>query len=149
MYWKYFCYLVGHKWNVFIECLKSGQFIHAITHDLSKFLPSEFIPYAIFFHSKDRYNNYKIGDEKDPNFKQGWLLHQKRNKHHWQYWICITRKDEIEPMPIPPKYVKQMITDWRGMARKFGGNPKDFYQKNKDTMIFHPKTMEVIESMLE
>ena len=75
MYWKYFCYICNHKWNVGIECLKSGLYTHALTHDLSKFLPSEFIPYAKFFHFKNRAINYKQSDESDLNFQQGWCLH--------------------------------------------------------------------------
>ena len=58
-YWDYFKYIVEHKKNVGIECLKAGMFIHAITHDLSKFLPSEFIPYAKFSMIKIEQKNIK------------------------------------------------------------------------------------------
>ena len=63
MYWKYFKYVMEHKRNVFIECMNmakkyKGQdkidlIIHAFTHDMSKFLPCEFIPYAKWFYDKD------------------------------------------------------------------------------------------------
>ena len=76
MYWKYFKYIVEHKWNVGIECFKIMQPIHAIFHDLSKFLPSEFLPYARFFMAKNRAKEYKQSDEDDPNFQKGWCLHQ-------------------------------------------------------------------------
>jgi hypothetical protein len=105
-YWEYFKYICEHKLNVSIECFKMGMYIHAFTHDLSKFRPSEFIPYSIFFFSKNRSKEYKISDENDLNFQRGWLLHQKRNKHHWQYWVSITRKEEIIPLPMPEKYIK-------------------------------------------
>ena len=144
MYWKYFKYIVEHKWNVGIECLKMGMPIHAITHDLSKFRPSEFIPYAKFFKAKNRSKEYKISDENDPNFQKGWCLHQKRNKHHWNYWVSITRKDEIIPIPMPRRYVRQMIADWRGMSRKFGGLAEDYFRKNNKNMILHKKTVDRI-----
>lgn len=148
MYWKYFCYIVEHKWNVFIECMKAGLWIHGFTHDLSKFYPSEFIPYSQFFHSKDRTKTYKQSDETDLNFLKGWCLHQKRNKHHWNYWVSVTRKNEIFPIPMPKKYVIQMIADWMGMSRKFGDNPADYYKKNKNTFILHHETIEIIERHL-
>jgi len=148
MYWKYFKYIVNHKWNVFIECFKTKQFFHGIVHDISKFLPSEFIPYAKFFYSKNREKEYKQSDENDTNFQKGWCHHQKRNKHHWNYWVSVTRKDEIEAIPMATKYIMQMIADWNGMGRKFGGKTKDYYLKNKDTMILHPKTIKIIESIL-
>ena len=149
MYWKYFCYVVEHKWNVLIECFKSGQFLHGIAHDLSKFLPSEFIPYARFFHDTDRTKTYKKSDENNENFQKGWCYHQKRNKHHWNYWVSVTRKDEIVAVPMPRKYIKQMIADWNGMSRKFGGLTKDYYLKNKGQMILHSETIKIIENMLE
>jgi hypothetical protein len=145
MYWNYFKYVVEHKWNVGIECIKAGLYIHAITHDLSKFLPSEFIPYARFFYETDRTKKYKQSDEDNINFQMGWLKHQKRNKHHWNYWVSITRKDELVPLPMPMKYVKQMICDWRGMSRKFGGTARQYWDDNKDKMILHPRTVTRIE----
>ncbi len=144
MYWKYFKYIVEHKWNVGIECLKMLMPIHAITHDLSKFRPSEFIPYAKFFKAKNRSKEYKTSDEGDPNFQTGWNLHQKRNRHHWNYWVSVTRKDEIIPLPMPMRCVYHMIADWRGMSRKFGGTAQEYYNKNQDTFILHPDTKALI-----
>ena len=149
IYWKYFLYIVEHKWNVFIEHLKIMQPIAGITHDLSKFLPSEFFPYARFFHDKDRAKNYKKSDELDMNFQIGWCHHQNRNKHHWNYWVSVTTKDLIVPLPMPPKYVMQMIADWRGMSRKFGGDPGVYYLKNKDQMILHAKTIQIIQKVFK
>lgn len=147
-YWQYFKYVIEHKKNVGIECLKSGLIIHAITHDLSKFLPSEFIPYAKFFYETDRTKTYKQSDENNENFQKGWNRHQKRNKHHWNYWVSVTRNDEIIPVPMPKKYIKQMVCDWRGMSRKFGDNPKNYYQNNKHKMILHKDTISEVERIL-
>jgi len=49
---------------------------------------------------------------------------------------------------MPMKYVKQMVADWDGMSRKFGGITKDYWNKNKDNMILHPKTIEYVEIVL-
>ncbi len=140
MYWKYLKYIIEHKWNVGIECLKMLMPLHAITHDLSKFRPSEFIPYARFFMAKNRAKEYKKPDEDDPNFQKGCLLHQKRNKHHWNYWVSVTRKDELVPIPMPEKYILQMIADWRGMSRKFGGTAEKYYAENRKDFILHSET---------
>ena len=143
-YIKYLVYIIEHKINVGIECFKDGLYWHGITHDLSKFRPSEFFPYARFFHRKDRTKKYKQSDESDIDFQIGWNLHQKRNKHHWNYWVSITRKNEIIPLIMPRKYVKQMICDWKGMSRKFGGVWYEYYIKNKDDFILHETTKQYI-----
>jgi hypothetical protein len=133
-YWKYLLYVLEHKKNVGIECLKDGLFIHAITHDLSKFLPSEFFPYAEFFY----------GSGEKSGFHKAWLLHQHRNKHHWDYWV----NSKQVPTPVPKKYIKQMICDWKGMSRKFGDTPQEYYQNNKDKMILHKDTKKEIKRRL-
>lgn len=148
-YFKYFIYIVEHKKNVFIECIKDGLFIHAFTHDLSKFRISEFVPYARFFFRTDRSNNYNIKDELDKDFQYGWNHHQKRNKHHWNYWVSITRKNEIIPIPMSEIYVRQMLCDWGAMSRKFGGDIIKYYDDNKEKMILHEITMQRIEESMK
>jgi hypothetical protein len=141
IYWNYFKYIVEHKKNVFIECLKMGMFLHALTHDVSKFLPSEFIPYSIKFFSGDYAYKYF---EVERKFSEAWLHHQHRNRHHWNYWV-----DPISgPIPMPNKYIRQMIADWRGMSRKFGDSAESYYEKNKHKMKLHPKTVETLELIL-
>jgi len=144
MYWAYLKYIIEHKKNVGLACLQMGMPFHAITHDLSKFRPSELIPYAKFFYAKDRTNSYKKSDEDDLNFQEGWNHHQKRNKHHWNYWVSVTRKGMYVPVEMPIKHVKQMIADWNGMSRKFGGSTSDYFRKNEYEMLLHPITRERI-----
>src|SRR5664280_1736204 len=92
-YDKYLWYVVCHRWFVFIECCKLGIPWQGIVHDLSKFRPSEFFPYARHFHGvgakewRDKTGYYKPTDTGDSAFDFAWFLHQKRNAHHWQYWI--------------------------------------------------------------
>lgn len=51
-YIKYLLYVLEHKKNVFKTCWNKGLYLHAFTHDLSKFRPSEFIPYARYFYDE-------------------------------------------------------------------------------------------------
>ena len=144
MYLEYVKYVMENKKNVFKTCWKKKMDIHAFTHDLSKFLHSEFIPYAEYFYGEDGVklknnyifheipineaeenlqNKYKICKEK---FDIAWEHHYKNNKHHWNYWIG--RK-------MPSKYIIQMICDWEAMALKFGDTAQEFYMKNYDNII--------------
>jgi hypothetical protein len=145
-YLKYLFYLLEHKKNVLIECWKMSMFWHGITHDMSKFRPSEFIPYARFFARKNRAKEYKQSDGPDMDFQRGWNLHQKRNRHHWNYWVSVTRRDKIIPLPMPTKYIKQMICDWKAMSRKFGGCWQDYYRTNHESFILHDETRERISN---
>jgi len=154
MYWSYLKYVLVHKWYVFLECLKTGQIIHGITHDMSKFLPSEFIPYAKWFYGdygiKNKCPAKWAGYTDDIfhvtkyNFDRAWCYHQHRNKHHWDYWV----KSDGEPVPMPFTYISQMVIDWRAMGRVFNGTAEEYYKKHKARMKLHPDTISGIEEIL-
>lgn len=135
MYWRYLKYILAHKWYVLLECLKTGQIIHGITHDMSKFRPSEFIPYARRFYG---------GEHNARAFSIAWCYHQHRNKHHWDYWV----KSDGEPVPMPFKYISQMVIDWRAMGRVFNDTAEEYYKKHKARMKLHPETIKRIEEIL-
>lgn len=152
---KYLWYVLKHKWYVFIECCKLGIPWLGFVHDLSKFLPSEFFPYARYFYGgKPKRNNegiYKLDD--DAKFNYAWLLHQKRNQHHWQFWILIQDNDDDKILPIPDRYRREMLADWRGAGRAITGedNTKTWYIKRQARFIdvLHPETRNWIEDELE
>ena len=135
MYLSYFKYMIKHKWLVALECFKMGLYWQGITHDLSKFLPSEAIPYAKFYNSNKRNKT----EEDSIEFHYAWNLHQKRNKHHWNYWISIL-DGEIKPLPMPEKYVRELVCDWAVLGKIFGLPPKAYYEKNKHKIMFHEET---------
>lgn len=158
-YWKYMKYVIGHKWYVMLECFKCGLYWRGITHDLSKLLPSEFIPYAQYFYgnqSKDGINrgrkngSYRAGETIDDRFNYAWLLHQKRNKHHWQYWVLPLDDGGVKIFEIPEKYMLEMICDWNGAGMAINGKKDtlNWYNKNKEHMQLNPKTRANIESRL-
>jgi hypothetical protein len=141
IYWKYLKYIMQHKYFVAIECLKMGLYLHAITHDLSKFRPSEFFPYAEKFFSGDYAYKYFYVESR---FEMAWLKHQRRNPHHWDYWVDSSCKS----LPMPRKYVLQMVADWNAMGRKFGDTAKEFYLKNQSKMKLHHTTRDLLDKLL-
>ncbi len=157
-YLKYIKYVIRHKWFVFVECCKYGLVFEGLFHDISKFLPSEFFPYANFFYGKnskkprDKTGYYKPTDTGDIKFDYAWLYHQKRNKHHWQYWILPEDEGGIKLMPMPDKYIIEMVCDWRGAGKAQGFTGKDeiakWYLANKEKMQLNPETREKVENLL-
>jgi len=160
IYINYLKYILEHKKNVFIECWKDKQYIHAFTHDLSKFLPTEFIPYAEWFYGyhgvkleKD-YNKEQLNNgmsnlsrnylECKNNFNKAWEHHYKNNKHHWNYWI----DNNGVALDIPLKYINQMICGWKAMSKKFGDTPQSFYKNNRNKMNLSTKTRCNVEFIL-
>lgn len=83
-YLQYLWYVLCHKYFVYVACRRLGVSLwQAVIHDWSKFLPSEFMPYANYFYG---FRGMKSEASKQA-FNQAWLYHQRRNLHHWQYWL--------------------------------------------------------------
>lgn len=40
--WGHFCTINHHKWLVMKHCFRLGLYWRGLTHDLSKYMPSEF-----------------------------------------------------------------------------------------------------------
>lgn len=152
----YLINLLRHKWYVFIEACKLGVPFLGIIHDMSKFLPDEFIPYSRYDFSNFGHNNKDAQNV----FDLAWLKHQRRNKHHWQHWLLMNDSGiatlrngryfkEVEPQPMPYKYILEMVADWRGAGRAFGNNnTKAWYIKNKNKIILHPRTKHAVETLI-
>lgn len=151
MYKEYFKDICEHKLNVAKECIKMTKdfnikkdkktkfmlYIHAITHDLSKFSPKEFIPYAKYFNGEYGVKLEKIWSYEaihnghsclsnsylrcKKEFNKAWKHHCLKNKHHSEYWIGKT---------MPYKYILQMICDLKAMGKKHGNTAQDYYLKN-------------------
>lgn len=142
MFIKYLKYLIKHKYYVTVECFKRGLYWRGLTHDLSKFLPDEFIPYMKFFYGKEV--------TKD-GFDFAWLKHQKRNPHHWQWWILKEDSGKLKIFEMSKEYREEMLCDWHGAGKAIIGknsNTKEWYLKNKDKIIVGPETRRWIEGQL-
>ena len=158
-YLAYLRYVLRHKWFVMLACFEAKIFWRGIVHDLSKFRPSEWFPYANYFYNKDGSQRqhsdetgyYKPYDTGDMAFDFAWLLHQKRNRHHWQWWILPEDNGGTKVMPMETVYVKEMVCDWTGagLAQGHGRDVKPWYEKNKEKMRLHPDTREVVEVLVK
>jgi len=209
-HFKYLSYVVRHKWFVFRAGLRTGAPLHRLLiHDWSKFLPSEWLPYVNNFYGDRKTNSTKAA------FDLAWLRHQKRNKHHWQYWVLLNDSDpgNVYPnwqfqskdggltlgsimrydkpnvpdyesevdlentglvsndntsralsimkltfnanryyvVPIPAKYLREMLADWAGAGRAITGkwDVVSWYEKNKDKIILHPDSRKQLESLMD
>ena len=139
-----------------LECFKKKQYWLGITHDLSKFLPSEFIPYAKFFYGKrkkdirDETGYYKPTDTGDLAFDFAWLLHQKRNKHHWQWWILPTDEEGIKVFEMPMKYRIEMLCDWKAATlRNKNGDIRKSIEINKKRFGMSDQLTNILLNTLE
>lgn len=156
-YWQYLKYLLRHKWYVLKVCWRHDLYWRGITHDLSKFRPDEFIPYANYFYGggetvgRDETGYYKPTDTGDKDFDMAWLKHQKRNDHHWQWWVLPEDDGGMKVLKMSGRAAFEMICDWvgAGKVQGHGDNVIHWYEEHKDRIRLHPITRRWVEHILE
>jgi hypothetical protein len=152
MPWKqhlaYLRYVLRHKYYVFRAALIVGgiPFWRVIIHDWDKFLPDEWRPYVETFYEPDGSKRYK----ESPAFAAAWNRHQKRNRHHWQYWLLTWDRGETEQLPMPEGDIREMLADWIGTGWAITGRPEThtWYEKNREKIQLHPASRETLEKLL-
>ncbi len=99
--------VLAHKKLVFRLTKKAGIPLHGITHDLSKFSPTE------LFESIRYYTDGKqspiLACKKAKGHSNAWQHHIKYNKHHLEYWIDPNLEFGAKLMPY--EYWAELICD--------------------------------------
>lgn len=150
-YWKHLKTITKHKWYVMKACFEVGLYWQGIVHDLSKYSITEFFASAKYFQG----NKSPVDAEKiETGYSLAWQNHKGKNKHHWQYWTDF-KDGELIIIPMPPKYLAEMLCDWVGAGKAYNkGNWtidtfKAWYQHDKDNMVLHTLTRSYIELLME
>nr|WP_250807888.1 DUF5662 family protein [Neorhizobium tomejilense] len=149
---RYICRTLHHKWWVFRFGLRTKAPIwRLLIHDWTKFTPAELPAYAARFYG-DTYD--------DLEFAQSWNHHHKANPHHWEYWIPLTTHmlspvPAGKPLPMPEWAVREMVADWMGAEKSYGGpSPRSlaefsWYHKERPLMVLHDDTAAILDMVLE
>lgn len=144
---NYLKYVLRHKWFILCASRKIGASLWlALIHDVSKFRPSEWTPYARTFYKPDGSKQFN----ETPAYRRAWLLHLHRNPHHWQYWMIINQENSTTAIEMPHKYALEMVADWMGAGRAISGRWEylEWYTKNREKIVLHDNTRHFVEEIL-
>lgn len=150
-YFAHFKTITKHKYLVFLACCGAGIPWQGILHDLSKYSPSEFFSSARYYQG----NRSPIDAEKEEKgYSLAWLHHKGRNRHHYEYWIDYL-DDGGRPLIIPYRFVLEMVCDWIGAGKVYGGRrawnpskPLQFWQWKSQRARIHPATAQLLDYLL-
>ena len=135
-------------------CFSVGLYKQGLLHDLSKYMPSEFLVGAKYYQGTQSPNN---AERKDKGYSSAWLHHKGRNKHHYEYWIDYSlhaKPGGMLPCPMPDKYIAEMIMDRIAACKTYQGDaytdqsPLEYYLQGKDPAPLHPYTRKRLEYLL-
>jgi hypothetical protein len=157
-YLRYLLYVLRHKWWVLLYSRRVGaDFWLCLMHDLSKFSRAEFGPYARWFcGAHGVLDNSEIGceihDALHEDFRRAWSHHKSCNMHHPEYW-----QDDAfgYAIPMPERYVREMIADWMGAGRAINGvmDVHTWWDNNRQRfdapVHMHQNTVRRVEHILD
>lgn len=149
---KHFITITKHRHLVMKHCFKAGIPFQGLTHDLSKYSPTEFILGAKYYLGTRSPNE---AERNDKGYSSAWLHHKGRNRHHYEYWMDYNvQTKRMEPVEMPMKYFKEMFCDRVAASKIYQGknytnaHPLEYFSRAKDRIIIHPKTAALLEKCL-
>lgn len=142
-----------HKKLVMQNCFRVGLYWQGLTHDLSKYSPSEFLQGARYFQGDRSPND---AERKDKGYSAAWLHHKGRNKHHLEYWIDYTAEGDhhMAGLRMPEKYVVEMVCDRIAASKTYrkelymDSDPYDYYLHSRQAYMMHPESEKLLEELL-
>lgn len=150
---KHFITITKHRYLVGKLCFKMGLFKQGLLHDLSKYSPTEFINSAKYYAGT---YSPTINERKDKGYSDIWMHHKGRNKHHYEYWIDFSIKEQkYMPIKIPIKYVKEMVCDRIAASKVYlkdkytSSSALEYFNRTIDGKDMHPETSSLLKSWLE
>ncbi len=150
---NHFKTITEHKKEVLKGCIKAGIPLQGLMHDLSKYMPSEFIVGAIYYQGNRSPNE---GEREAYGYSKAWMHHKGRNRHHFEYWTDYDTVTRImSPVKMPYKYVAEMFCDRLAASKIYmkdkytDSAPLEYYNKGKKTRMIHPETAKEIETLLK
>ena len=139
-----------HRRLVRKYCFRLGLYRQGLTHDLSKFSPTEFIPGVRYFQG-DRSPN--VGERHAIGYSTAWMHHKGRNRHHLEYWTDYV-DGRMQGVPMPRRYIAEMFCDRIAASRTYkkarytDASPLEYYQHSHDRSLLHPDTAHDLVALL-
>ena len=150
--WQHFKTITHHRWLVMLGCFRVGLYWQGLTHDLSKYSPTEFAIGARYYQGT-RSPNAQEREEK--GFSEAWMHHKGRNKHHYEYWTDMSKATgRYESYPMPRRYFVEMIMDRRAACMVYqgknytSGSALEYYEKSRERSIMHPEIQRQLQFVL-
>ncbi len=151
-FFQHFKTITHHKLLVLSGCFQVGLYWQGLTHDLSKYSPTEFLVGARYWQGT-RSPNAAERDEK--GYSEAWMHHKGRNRHHYEYWTDmspVTRN--YDPIPMPRKYLVEMVMDRIAACRTYQGknytdaSAFNYFSRSRDRQLMHPQTERELHFLL-
>ena len=150
--WQHFKTITCHRWRVRQGCFKVGLIWQGLTHDLSKYAPTEFWQGARYYQGVRSPN---AAEREEKGYSEAWMHHKGRNRHHYEYWTDMSRETkQYESVPVPRRYLAEMVADRLAACKVYEGEaytPESalrYLMRSREKNLMHPRTRRELEYLL-
>ncbi len=150
--WQHFKTITRHRNLVMLGCLRVGLVWQGLTHDLSKYSPTEFSVGAKYYQGTRSPN---AAEREDKGYSEAWMHHKGRNRHHYEYWTDMSKQSgQYEAVPMPRKYLVEMVMDRRAACMVYqgkdytDGSALAYFEKSRERSLMHPQTRKELGYLL-
>ena len=165
--WKHYKTVSAHRKEVRRLCFKIGLYRQGLTHDLSKYSPSEFLPGIRYFQG---FRSPNDEERQETGASTAWMHHKGRNRHHFEYWVDYPSQElrdflkgggqrmgllrQFQAVEMPVKYVAEMFCDRVAACKTYQKeaytqrSPLEYQDKMRPHIFMHPATEALITEFL-
>ena len=150
--WQHFKTITKHRWLVMLGCFRVGLYRQGLTHDLSKYAPTEFWMGARYYQGNRSPN---AAEREDKGYSEAWMHHKGRNRHHFEYWTDLSPVTRTyEPVDMPVRYLCEMVADRIAACKTYQGasytdaSALQYLDRAQESRLVHPNTMKRLRFLL-
>ena len=151
--WQHFKTITKHRLLVMAGCFRVGLYWQGLTHDLSKYAPTEFMTGARYYQGNRSPNT---AEREIKGYSEAWMHHKGRNRHHYEYWTDISPVTKnYQSLPMPRRYLVEMVMDRRAACLTYEGESYTdgaalaYFEKSVEKNRMHPQTRQELGYLLE
>ncbi|MBO6047970.1 MAG: catalase [Erysipelotrichaceae bacterium] len=142
--------ITKHKVKVGQLCFRLGLYKQGLLHDMSKYMPVEFMTGVKYYRGTYSPNS---AERNEKGYSLAWLHHKGHNMHHWEFWVDFGSQGIITAR-MPYRYVLEMFCDRVAASMVYQGDnyndhhPLAYYEEKCHYYYLHPETKALLEYLL-
>ena len=149
---RHFRTITHHRHLVRKYCFQVGLYWRGLTHDLSKYSPTEFWRGAKYYQGTFSPTQQ---ERRENGYSLAWMHHKGRNRHHFEYWTDVSPvTHQYEPLEMPTVFFVEMCLYRIAASRTYLGDqyhdgaPLEYLQRAGDNRWMHPVTARKLRFIL-
>ena len=150
--WQHFKTITRHRWIVMVGCFRIGLIWQGLTHDLSKYSPTEFWIGARYYQGVRSPN---AAEREEKGYSEAWMHHKGRNRHHYEYWTDMNMERRVyESVAMPRNYLAEQVMDRRAACIVYqgkdytDGSALAYFMRSREREQMHPQNRQELEYIL-